>query len=128
MTGQRIQRRRTKGWRKPEGAVIISRPSPWGNPFTRSMAEELGYVSESTTDEEANRWLTLVFDDWLTKGPRSRWWFENGRTRWEYMREHLPELEGATLVCWCPVEHERTHDPYPCHGNVLLRMANEERR
>lgn len=33
MTPQRIQLRRTKGWRKPEGAVIVSRPSPYGNPF-----------------------------------------------------------------------------------------------
>lgn len=30
---KRIQLRRTKGWRKPEGAVVVSRPSKWGNPF-----------------------------------------------------------------------------------------------
>jgi Domain of unknown function (DUF4326) len=29
----RIQLRRTKGWRKPEGAVVVARPSRWGNPF-----------------------------------------------------------------------------------------------
>ncbi|HEY8881900.1 MAG TPA: DUF4326 domain-containing protein [Dermatophilaceae bacterium] len=29
----RIQLRRTKGWRKPEGAVVVSRPTKWGNPF-----------------------------------------------------------------------------------------------
>lgn len=32
-TPKRIQLRRTKGWRKPEGAVVVSRPSKWGNPF-----------------------------------------------------------------------------------------------
>jgi hypothetical protein len=30
---ERIQLRRTKGWRKPEGAIVVSRPSKWGNPF-----------------------------------------------------------------------------------------------
>ena len=30
---KRIQLRRTRGWRKPEGAVIVSRPSRWANPF-----------------------------------------------------------------------------------------------
>lgn len=31
---KRIQRHRTKGWRTPEGAICVSRPSRWGNPFT----------------------------------------------------------------------------------------------
>lgn len=30
---KRIQLRRTKGWRKPAGAVVVSRPSKWGNPY-----------------------------------------------------------------------------------------------
>lgn len=30
---QRIQLKRTKGWRKPMGAIVVSRPSKWGNPF-----------------------------------------------------------------------------------------------
>lgn len=30
---KRIQLRRTEGWRKPEGAIVVSRPSKWGNPF-----------------------------------------------------------------------------------------------
>ena len=29
----RIQRKRTKGWRKPAGAIYVGRPSQWGNPF-----------------------------------------------------------------------------------------------
>lgn len=31
---KRIQRRRDKGWRMPEGAVYVGRPTKWGNPFT----------------------------------------------------------------------------------------------
>lgn len=30
---ERIQMQRTKGWRKPEGAVYVGRPTKWGNPF-----------------------------------------------------------------------------------------------
>lgn len=30
---QRIQLRRTKGWRKPTEAIVVARPSRWGNPF-----------------------------------------------------------------------------------------------
>jgi len=30
---KRIQLRRTKGWHKPEEAVVVSRPSKWGNPY-----------------------------------------------------------------------------------------------
>jgi hypothetical protein len=30
---RRIQIRRTKGWRKPEGAISVARPHKWGNPF-----------------------------------------------------------------------------------------------
>lgn len=30
---KRIQRRRTAGWRMPDGAVYVGRPSKWGNPF-----------------------------------------------------------------------------------------------
>ena len=29
----RIQRRRAAGWRLPEGAVYVGRPTLWGNPF-----------------------------------------------------------------------------------------------
>lgn len=34
MTGpKRIQLRRTRGWRMPEGALKVARPSRWGNPY-----------------------------------------------------------------------------------------------
>lgn len=34
----RIQRRRTRGWRKPDNCVYVGRPSKWGNPY--KTAEE----------------------------------------------------------------------------------------
>jgi hypothetical protein len=31
---ERIQLRRAKGWRKPDGVVVVARPTRWGNPYT----------------------------------------------------------------------------------------------
>jgi hypothetical protein len=33
MTPRRVQLRRKPGWRKPPGAVVVSRPTRWGNPY-----------------------------------------------------------------------------------------------
>lgn len=40
MTPQRIQLSRKKGYRKPEGAIVVARPSKWGNPF--KVGDEMG--------------------------------------------------------------------------------------
>jgi hypothetical protein len=34
MIPSRVQLSRKRGWRKPAGAVVVSRPSRWGNPYT----------------------------------------------------------------------------------------------
>lgn len=41
---RRIQLRRTKGWRKPEGAVSVARPTKWGNPFKLAERTALARV------------------------------------------------------------------------------------
>lgn len=38
----RIQRLRTKGWRMPEGAVYVGRPTLFGNPWTERDAVAFG--------------------------------------------------------------------------------------
>jgi hypothetical protein len=94
-TPRRIQLRRTAGWRKPEDAVVVSRPSRWGNPhpFRRPTPEERGRVVELfRRDLEAGR-LSFTEDD---------------------VRR---ELAGRDLCCWCPLDG-------PCHADVLLEVAN----
>jgi hypothetical protein len=39
---KRIQRRRTKGWRLPEGAVCVTPPGKWRNPFHSGVAIDVG--------------------------------------------------------------------------------------
>ena len=37
------------------------------------------------------------------------------------LREHLHELEGKHLCCWCGPDE-------PCHADVLLELVNAERK
>ena len=95
MSPQRIQRKRTKGWRLPSGAICVSRPSkdnlgPWGNPFT---VEQFGRAR-----------AVALHRAWLLAQP-------------ELVAKVRAELRGRDLACWCrPGE--------PCHADVLLAVAN----
>ncbi|HEY6794781.1 MAG TPA: DUF4326 domain-containing protein [Kineosporiaceae bacterium] len=55
MSPQRIQLRRTRGWRLPAGAVVVARPTRWGNPIkvgTPVVDQDTG-VTRVITAEEA---------------------------------------------------------------------------
>lgn len=117
---RRVQLSRRKGWRKPEGAVVVSRPSRWGNPFTIEWAR-LG--QEHLTDQEARVYVVKVFRSWLTDDAyaaafRSTW-LDERRAR---ILGHLGELAGRDLCCWCPLPAAGQVDW--CHVAVLLEMAN----
>jgi len=108
MSPQRIQRKRSKGWRMPEGAVYVGRPSYWGNPYG-----PLGFPAEAVTDG-------MVWSDqwrpWAVK--RYRAWLElPGETGFARKVEAVVELAGKDLACWCPLDE-------PCHADVLLEIAN----
>lgn len=49
MRPQRIQRKRTAGWRMPEGAIYVGRPTKWGNPFQFGH-RQYGLVAEPGID------------------------------------------------------------------------------
>lgn len=113
-----IQLRRTKGWRKPEGAVVVARGKAndglgrWGNPFP--VLREHG--------EEGRRKAEDAFRFWLVAGRMPDPWdsvYASEENRQRYLR-HLPELRGKTLACWCP-------QPGPCHAHVLAELAGRDR-
>ncbi|MGO2819458.1 MAG: DUF4326 domain-containing protein [Brachybacterium tyrofermentans] len=98
MSPQRIQQRRTKGWRKPEGAVAVGRGTKWGNPWR-------------VEDGMSRKGAVWRYRDAVT-GPLRP------------LAPHLPEIEevraelaGRDLMCWCPLDQ-------PCHADVLLELAN----
>jgi len=110
---KRIQMSRQTPWRaaNPE-AVIVARPTKWGNPFgiTREDRREDAVkefrkliTSPGTTSHSLGDGLTLK---------RIPAWHEPAD-----LRAALFELQGRDLACWCPLDK-------PCHADVLLELAN----
>lgn len=111
---KRIQRSRVKGWRMPEGAVNVTRPTIWGNPFihndpSQAVTAYREYITHSQTvfemGPDALRFATNAHKDSL------HWAFP------DYVRDHIEQLRGKDLVCWCALDA-------PCHSDVLLELAN----
>lgn len=118
---KRIQRKRTKGWRMPEGVVYVGRPSRYGNPF---VVGGYYFKGDSATDnrtpfqlvytraaskEHADERFTLI----ETVDQALEWyrWYLNV-TDWKF----LEDLRGKDLACWCALGE-------PCHGDVLLERV-----
>ncbi len=70
---KRIQRKRTKGYKLPAGAVCVTRPGVFGNPF-RTVAEFRHWVLGLNGKLPAQRQRLL---------------------------SRLEELRGKDLACWC---------------------------
>jgi len=134
---ERIQLRRTKGWRKPEGAVVVSRPSIWGNPWRPGRPGTFWLPDFPVADMPLRLDLDAaeavnLYSRLLTGGPDPvnaalpahlnaqgrRCVRHDLRDHAARIRARLPELRGRDLCCWCPVDE-------PCHADVLLEMANE---
>jgi hypothetical protein len=118
MTPKRIQLSRAKGWRKPEGAVVVARPSRWGNPFRPVLRDGRWIVLDDNDvdyepygDSKAaaiRKAVQLFYDDGF-------YWFGG---RFEMMGVDVAaELGGKDLACWCALDA-------PCHADVLLEIAN----
>ncbi|MFR9794169.1 DUF4326 domain-containing protein [Streptomyces sp. MB22_4] len=121
MSPTRIQRKRTPGWRladattNPLGAVIVSRPSRFGNPFTVKDAIEAEWSNPHSACAE-------TYSEWLRVGTQGGWYEETyriGKQVFDRRRvlADLHLLRGKDLACTCPLDK-------PCHADVLLRLAN----
>src|SRR5262245_52092599 len=107
MTPQRIQLKRTKGWRMPAGTVKVDRTTKWGNPFkvgpgraqdyavnlfARMLQGQIALVDEPSVDEQ------MAYR--------------------EMIRRDAHELKGKNLACWCRPDQK-------CHADVLLQLKPE---
>lgn len=118
---RRIQRRRTKGWRTPPGAVYVGRPTRFGNPY-RLIRQDAGWivrfgdhgggVGTFHNTYEARRYATEAFRVWINLP-------EQADTR----RLFRQLLQGRDLTCWCPLPEPG--QPDHCHAAVLLEIANQ---
>lgn len=147
MSPKRIQRRRTAGWRMPEGAVYVGRATKWGNPFTvgKTLIRVPGVDAEweyegrlHATADQREFYCTGTDDVGM---PVGFWHDVRLATReqcvelfrlralgldvdnvgWGEPRPAVvrAELAGRDLACWCPLDQ-------PCHADVLLAIANGE--
>ena len=91
---KRIQRKRTKGFKLPPGAIYVGRPTVWGNPYREGIPEH--YM---TTPGAISAFACYAVER-LRKEPC-----------W------LDKLRGHDLACYC-------RPSKPCHADVLLRLAN----
>lgn len=101
-----MKRRRTSGWRKPEGAISCTRgkryTGRWGNPFRPGGEAPGGGV---ITDHEES---VDIYRRWL-------------RGRPDLLAAAQTELAGRPLLCWCAPGRV-------CHvQDVLLPLVNEGR-
>jgi hypothetical protein len=115
---QRVQRTRIKGGGMPADAVYVGRGrgdyGKWGNPFivgSSAYHVETGFVEEirvSTAEVAVD-----LYERWIDGEQFITAWPPPSR------EEIRAELRGKDLACWCGLV-------MPCHGNPLLRIANEE--
>lgn len=96
MSPKRIQLQRKKGWRKPPDAVVVSRPSIYGNPFHADI-----YGAERAVELYRG-----VFEDIKRDNPK----------RYEQL---IAPLRGKDLCCWCKLDQV-------CHADILLTIATTD--
>lgn len=97
---KRIQLKRVRGWRMPANTVKVDRTTKFGNPFIGPDA-------------------ALLFDLWINNDLKEleRFVGSDAIEGWAIERakyaEHVMELEGKNLACWCKPDRH-------CHADSLL--------
>jgi hypothetical protein len=81
----------------PPGAVYVGRAMPRIGLRASKWANPFKIGRDGTREE-----VIAKFHEWLLRQPT--------------LMAALPELRGPDLACWCA--------PLPCHGDVLLALAN----
>lgn len=121
---ERVQLRRTRGWRMPPNTVKVDRSTPHGNPFLIQPEPDAAVL---WPPEDRPKLPYAV----VCRTPDARDFVVCvRRTREEALAEairlfrveavpqlDLTRLRGWNLACWC-----RPGDP--CHADVLLEIAN----
>lgn len=110
---QRIQRKRTKGWKMPENTVSVTRPGKWGNPYKVVEEDGMWWIK----DTDGNYWDAPHAESYsATKRCIDLFiaWIE---AKVGSGKINMEDLKGKNLACFCPLDQ-------PCHADVLLKLAN----
>jgi len=81
--------------------VVIAAPSPWGSPWQAGQQPDGSVLTAAQAVARFRRWISV------------------NRVGAELFVRAQRELTGRDLACWCPLDQ-------PCHGDVLLEIANGE--
>jgi hypothetical protein len=136
MKPKRIQRKRTKGWRMPEGAVYVGRGSVWGNPFVvgnqsgifdgqdgrpLGIRDQREILVPSLTLAQCIEFYRDMVRGFI--GPEMYPFAHDWRAAFARKISGHPSewarasLRGKDLACFCPLDQR-------CHADVLLDLAN----
>jgi hypothetical protein len=128
-----IQLQRTRGWRKPENTVLVSRPLKYGNPYKAGDPYNFRVLDEFEDD---------IADKLFRKNGFNILKYSAGgliadaaeavqlyKLYLEFIQAYQPEkwqemvnhLKGKNLACWC-----KTGKNTPCHAKVLLAEINKK--
>lgn len=121
---RRIQRQRTKGWKMPKNAVYVGRPTKWGNPFVawkdgQPFHDRLAQHTLHPSMAVMSYRKMLLEIGAVNSIPTFKWPKGKIPREWITTDDIRRELRGKDLACWCPLDQ-------PCHGDVLLEIANSE--
>lgn len=83
----------------PRDAIYIGRPTKWGNRYSH-LPGTLALFQTETRDEAVDK-----YEAWLRDQP-------------ELVAEIKRVFKGKSVICWCA--------PKRCHGDVIIKIANEE--
>lgn len=115
---QRVQRKRTKGWKMPENTVYVGRGSQWGNPFKVGCGFTDPYGQWRIP--ENNRQAVSFFNSWAVSYIPERQGVNPSMIPL-VNNNKLDELKGKNLACWCRLDQH-------CHADILLKLANEPKQ
>lgn len=114
---ERIQRKRTKGWKMPANTIYVGRPTIFGNPFVGPGAVDAYREWMRSADDPASA-IQAMFRQ---RGVMVEI-VGSGQVYASDVYEATDELEaiqGWNLSCWCPLDR-------PCHADILLELANKD--
>lgn len=117
----------------PPNTVNVARPSRWGNPYvvgegTVSASGHMAGPCVGHYDPSAPRWYDQPLAEGITAEQAVALYrgdiegsLGDPDPYYDEIRRALADLAGKNLACWC-----RPDDP--CHADVLLDLANRDRK
>jgi len=121
---KRIQRKRTKGWKMPENAVYVGRPTKWENPIIlngdciyininhrRKYCKPGAFYTVGDIDDVLHLYRLLM--------NHTNFWNKDLQYWSDRMAKlDLAELKGKDLACWCKLGDK-------CHADILMEIVNK---